>query len=278
MSDIDDVLPLPEEVDVRLLCPDIIVLSRIVPWGAELIQLAEKIGLWIQSGQVRPGEADALYQDVNRTSNSCMISSNHPDYGPCLRRFEAGLLRAFHTGALAYLRYNRKLVITDDTGYELLRYEKGQHFEEHVDTIVGRHEGFRQLSGLLYLNDDYEGGETLFPRHGIKFKACAGDLLLFPSNFCYPHAALPITKGTKYAVVTWFVAYPVKPQGSGEEEGQDDEAEAVDDAGDIPSAPGNERVCVYESAGSGSSEGEPRAPGREHPACTGGSTRQGHEA
>jgi hypothetical protein len=32
----------------------------------------------------------------------------------------------------------------------------------------------------------------------------AGDIVLFPSNFLYAHAALPVEQGTKYSAVTMF--------------------------------------------------------------------------
>ena len=31
-----------------------------------------------------------------------------------------------------------------------------------------------------------------------------GYALIFPSNWCYPHAGMPVTKGTKRVAVTWY--------------------------------------------------------------------------
>jgi hypothetical protein len=28
---------------------------------------------------------------------------------------------------------------------------------------------------------------------------------MFPSNFLYPHSVLPVTEGTRYSIVTWFI-------------------------------------------------------------------------
>ena len=245
MSELDDVLPLPEQADVHLICPDILVMRNVVPaWRNELIQIAEKIKRWHRSGQVGP-DGGPSYTGAHRTSRSMMITTQDPIYGACLRRFEEALVRVFHSGVLAYAQYNPHLKITDDSGYELLRYQEGEHFGLHTDAILGRNEGFRQLSGLIYLNDDYEGGETEFPRQGIKFKGSAGDLLLFPSNFCYPHQSLPVTQGTKFAIVTWFVAYPKVAR----EEGKHVEAAASSvDAGFGV----DDGLCVQQPARSGS--------------------------
>ena len=57
-------------------------------------------------------------------------------------------------------------------------------------------------TGVSLLNDNYQGGEfIMFDDYEIKFKA--GDLLIFPSVFLYPHLVKPVTKGIRYAFVSW---------------------------------------------------------------------------
>lgn len=85
--------------------------------------------------------------------------------------------------------------------YSMLRYQGGQEYKAHADgtTIDGR-----TVSAIVYLNNDYEGGEVEFVNYGIKIKPEPGMLLLFPSNFAYRHIAHPVKSGTKYAIVTWM--------------------------------------------------------------------------
>lgn len=84
---------------------------------------------------------------------------------------------------------------------QLLRYGKEQKFHDHIDD----HPFFtRRISLTYYLNDDYEGGDVEFKRHGLKFKAKKNDLLIFPSNFIYNHEVHPVTKGLRYVVVQWM--------------------------------------------------------------------------
>jgi hypothetical protein len=85
--------------------------------------------------------------------------------------------------------------------YQLLKYSGGQHYGAHYD---GGTETKRTISPILYLNDNYEGGEIEFVNFGIKIKPKAGSLLIFPSNYAYRHIAHPVTSGTKYAIVTWL--------------------------------------------------------------------------
>jgi len=80
-----------------------------------------------------------------------------------------------------------------------VKYNPGQHFMEHHD------HGFSYnctVSLVGYVNDNYEGGELFFRLQNLKIKALAGDLYVFPSNFMYPHQAMPVITGTKYSIVT----------------------------------------------------------------------------
>ena len=89
--------------------------------------------------------------------------------------------------------------ISEDFG--LLKYSSGEYYHSHYD---GGTESGRSISAILYLNDDYEGGEIDFVNFGIKIKPKAGTFMLFPSNYAYRHIANPVTSGTKYAIVTWI--------------------------------------------------------------------------
>ena len=86
------------------------------------------------------------------------------------------------------------------------RYDKDQIMSKHIDHIVslfsGNPRGIPILSILSLLNDNYQGGEfIMFDDYEIKLKA--GDLLIFPSVFLYPHLVKPVTKGIRYTFVSW---------------------------------------------------------------------------
>jgi hypothetical protein len=85
--------------------------------------------------------------------------------------------------------------------YTLLRYSGGEQYGFHYDGGTGSK---RSISVLIYLNDDYEGGEIEFPNFNLKIKPKSGTLILFPSNYAYGHIAHPVTSGTKYVIVTWL--------------------------------------------------------------------------
>tara|TARA_R100000742_G_C4273736_1_gene93408 strand:+ start:800 stop:1375 length:576 start_codon:yes stop_codon:yes gene_type:complete len=86
------------------------------------------------------------------------------------------------------------------------RYSKTKKMAEHCDHIHsmfdGQIKGVPILSIVGVLNDNYEGGEFIMFKNK-KIELLAGDLLIFPSNFLYPHKVDPVKKGTRYSYVSW---------------------------------------------------------------------------
>lgn len=76
---------------------------------------------------------------------------------------------------------------------------------EHFDLKTEQFYRFidRDFSILIYLNDDYTGGELHFPWLRFTYTPKAGDLVIFPSNHIFSHESLSIQSGTKYALVSW---------------------------------------------------------------------------
>jgi len=94
----------------------------------------------------------------------------------------------------------------------ILRYLPGQSYKRHVDNLLlasrfmELEQGIptRDVSIVGYLNDDFEGGETLFDRQNVKVKPKSGSAVVFPAYYTHPHQALPVTRGRKYVFTTWL--------------------------------------------------------------------------
>lgn len=84
--------------------------------------------------------------------------------------------------------------------FNFVKYEgEGTHFNIHADHGPAYN---CTVSAVIYINDDYEGGEIRFPRlDGYTHVPRVGDIAVFPSNYIYEHASLPMRSGTKYCVV-----------------------------------------------------------------------------
>lgn len=102
----------------------------------------------------------------------------------------------------------------------LLHYEPGEQFLPHFDflspDIPGQAEelargGQRIGTLLVYLNEDYDGGETDFPRIRYRFKGRTGDALVFANvaptgvpDRLTEHAGTPPTPGEKWLLSQWI--------------------------------------------------------------------------
>jgi predicted 2-oxoglutarate/Fe(II)-dependent dioxygenase YbiX len=76
------------------------------------------------------------------------------------------------------------------------RYEVGQHFGLHQDQAYFREDGARSLlTFMVYLNDDFAGGETEFPEQDRLIVPAQGTALFFQHMVL--HAGKSVTRGTK---------------------------------------------------------------------------------
>ncbi len=82
------------------------------------------------------------------------------------------------------------------TPVSISKYFEGQSMGSHIDSYGDNPK--EVLSIVLYLNDNYEGGELYFKNQNIKIKPEAGSLIAFPSVDPYFHESLPVSSGIKY--------------------------------------------------------------------------------
>jgi prolyl 4-hydroxylase len=109
----------------------------------------------------------------------------------------------------------------------VLNYQVGQQITPHFDFIDAqaadyaaqiREHGQRMITFLLYLNDNYEGGETTFPELGIVNRGNIGGGLFFIN--AHPdfspdrrmlHTGSPPSKGEKWIVTQFIVSKRLRP-------------------------------------------------------------------
>lgn len=83
--------------------------------------------------------------------------------------------------------------------FRYYKYEPGQRFKRHADGIYQRSElEFSFYTLLIYLNDNFSGGETGFKELDVKPKQ--GTALVFQHDIV--HEGKPIIAGTKYVLRT----------------------------------------------------------------------------
>lgn len=88
------------------------------------------------------------------------------------------------------------------------KYDKSTQMELHCDHIHsmfdGNLKGVPIISIVGLLNDNFEGGDLVF-FGDQKYPLKKGDIVVFPSNFLFPHHVVEVTNGTRYSFVSWAV-------------------------------------------------------------------------
>ena len=104
---------------------------------------------------------------------------------------------------------------------QIMHYRPGEEFRPHHDFLDPSQAGHaselarfgqRIATFLIYLNDDFEGGETIFPKTGFRYRGRRGDALLFANVDAATrapdpltlHAGLPPTSGEKWIFSQWI--------------------------------------------------------------------------
>jgi len=91
---------------------------------------------------------------------------------------------------------------------KFIEYNKNTLMKKHCDHIHsifsnnGQARGIPTLTLITSLNDNYSGGEIILCEK-YKYKLKAGETIVFPSNFLYPHLINKITRGKRITMVSW---------------------------------------------------------------------------
>ena len=192
-------------VSPRILVVDGFASPQICDW---LIELARP---HLKPAMTYDPASGGTHYEAGRTNSACHLILPHSDLVLALVRARM----ASATGVPAQF-----FEITT-----FLHYLPGQTFAPHHDYLddsfpgyvneVARH-GQRVLTFLLYLNDDFEGGETEFPLIGFRHKGRKGDALFFWNvqtdgslDRQTLHAGLPPTTDEKWLLSQWVRNKPV---------------------------------------------------------------------
>ena len=94
--------------------------------------------------------------------------------------------------------------VYEDEGYSIVKYDSNDgFFEWHFDRLDDdRKSRQRAFSCLIYLNDNFEEGETDFYWHKIIPKT--GKIAFFPSAHQWVHKGRVPKNGCKYIITTWL--------------------------------------------------------------------------
>jgi hypothetical protein len=149
------------------------------------------------------------YVNTSTRNAKSLNISKYTDYTK--KALDQSLYKIFNSAVEDYVTNSKFIHINKDSGYQLVKYETGGFFKLHTDQNL-RDPNLtseirsRVLSGVVVVNNDFVGGDLCFFDGGHRYipELSKGDLIIFPSNFLFPHEVTPVTEGTRYSIVTWF--------------------------------------------------------------------------
>jgi len=106
-------------------------------------------------------------------------------------------------------KFGRKL---EKTNPGIRKWLPGENQDLHADgETAGGWPGYNYIvdyGSIIYLNEEYEGGEIFFPKYDIRMKPKSGTLIFFPSTNMYTHGVTEVESGVRYTSPHFWI--PVK--------------------------------------------------------------------
>jgi prolyl 4-hydroxylase len=189
-----DPVSLPE-AEVLAPSPDVRLIRGLFS-GAECRYLAEAARPMLQPSVVVDRATGRQTRDPVRTSDG--MGFTWPLENPAVHALNRRIAAATGTSP------------EQGEALQVLRYAPGEQYRTHFDAIPG-FANQRVMTVIVWLNEDYEGGETDFPAARLKVKGRAGDALVFRNvgadgrpDPASAHAGLSVTRGEKLIASRWI--------------------------------------------------------------------------
>jgi hypothetical protein len=179
------------------------IYDEVLPWNAlsSLIRFANLSKF--KETKVGGGDASRIDFNIRRTYALALSDLNNSFSN--VHWFN--LLKFYFNKHLLQYRFDANLLDYDYANIfdiEILKYENTGFYTWHTDHFA---EVPRTMSCILLLNNDYEGGNLCFRNPDgsgeWEVEVKPNRMIIWPSNFLYPHTVKPVTKGKRYSVVAW---------------------------------------------------------------------------
>ena len=184
--------------------------ARSAPYGIEIVEdflSAEECREWVDFAAARPSERLRVID----WKAADPAAASKLDDRRVTERVDMGELRELMERIYVFTiasRLGREFAWFESP--QILKYNPGGFYQAHADADSydperrrWYHHLDRDISVLLYLNEEFEGGDLQFPYFDFRIRPRPGMLVWFPSDARYFHRANPVESGTRYAVVSW---------------------------------------------------------------------------
>jgi hypothetical protein len=141
--------------------------------------------------------------------NSYVFKNKNPDGYDTSETFASYISKIFTLNILNQ-HYEKILIQMFDTypnlntdGYFDPYFVRYNHKDDTVNNLR-LHNDISGISSVIKINNDFKGGETVFPRQDIDTKDMpVGHILVWPGQVTHPHKVNPVTEGIKYSLTIW---------------------------------------------------------------------------
>ena len=146
------------------------------------------------------GFSEGLFDQISKYSPPSIILKENPKY-PIRAVFDPLMTKTQQTIERLWSRE-----IFPEEFYSILGFKEGDSLKAHHDDIYNlkTNSGHpkRNVSSVLYLNDEYDGGELHFTKQKLKFKPKSGSLIIFPSSEQFTHHVTKVRSGIRFFINT----------------------------------------------------------------------------
>jgi hypothetical protein len=148
--------------------------------------------------------------ETNRHVNCKYVNVNEISDFEIKKNFDDNIYKIINY-LINYLNKECKIICSGDSGYCLRKIHGPTRLHKdgiNVELIDNKYipiKKIRNMSVIIALNDDYEGGEFYFPIQDFKIKLKKGQIIVFPPYWTHPHMVDEPTNGTyRYTINTWL--------------------------------------------------------------------------
>jgi hypothetical protein len=107
-------------------------------------------------------------------------------------------------------KYNIENIYCDSLN--LIRWPHGLAQPPHADFenfgLEDHVHNWREIGNVIYLNNDFDGGQIFYPQHNVEVEIKPGMAVFFPGDIHHVHGVKRILNGTRYTISTFWSGYP----------------------------------------------------------------------
>ena len=178
----------------------ILYVKNVLPNSLELIDLIEKTNEEFTENDVVPpwknwnpsSDPEYIYGKI-KTSNIFIVDKSSENAQYIFNEIYDAIKNTFDLYAK-----NVDSNIGNFGQFSICKYFSGRAMGTHVDVDPNRENFYETVSGVLYMNNNYHGGELYFKNQDLLIKPESGSMVVFPSIPPFFHESKELTSGNKY--------------------------------------------------------------------------------